>query len=288
MNFKLPSLPTTLAEILKIIQSPNPEDKRLISIIEKDPAIALYVLRQVNSPYYGLRRQVSQINRAVLMLGTKRVGNMVLAAALKRTFANLDEPASRAVYEHILQSSLATAAFSRDLAQLVNLDLADTAFTTGLLHQLGRLVFLYNAAEKYIPLWFPDGVIRHEAPITAPSLDEEHARFSTDNLKLGAIALKKWGLPDDVAETTFRLRSIEHLFEPPIRILPLLLAIGRAATEDLFEPESNGTFSQFDDKGRAVLLAQLAKTRNMQTEELDEFVRSKEEAIHEFAQSVFS
>ncbi len=59
MDFKLPALPTALAEVIQIQRASSPDSTRLVEIIERDPALALYVLRQVNSAYYGLRKQVS-------------------------------------------------------------------------------------------------------------------------------------------------------------------------------------------------------------------------------------
>ena len=106
MDFKLPALPTALAEVIKIQRAPTPDPEALVEIIEKDPALALYVLRQINSAYYGLRKEVSQINRAVTLLGSKKVCNLVLAAALKQTFPSVKGPTARAIYQQILKNSI--------------------------------------------------------------------------------------------------------------------------------------------------------------------------------------
>ena len=129
MDFKLPAMPTALAEVVKIQRNPVPDNEALVEIIEHDPALALYVLRLINSAYYGLRKQVSQINRAVTLLGSKKVCNLVLTAILKQTFPNIKGRTARAVYQHILKNSIATAVFSRDLADHLLLSSAETAFT---------------------------------------------------------------------------------------------------------------------------------------------------------------
>ncbi|MFQ5572381.1 MAG: HDOD domain-containing protein, partial [Rhodothermales bacterium] len=66
MDFKLPPLPNTLGEILQIVsrETPYPDNDRLAKIIQRDPAMTVYVLRQVNSAYYGVRQHVTQIRRA--------------------------------------------------------------------------------------------------------------------------------------------------------------------------------------------------------------------------------
>ncbi len=284
MNFKLPPLPSTLAEILQILKGASfPDDKKLTGIIEKDPAIAVYVLRQVNSAYYGLRRQVMQIERAVRMLGTKRVCNLVLAIALKKSFPHMQDPTTRAVYEHIVMVSIATGAFARDLAAHLQLQVSETAFTAGLLHQLGRLVFLYNVPQQYVRVWRNGSSVPH---LVTPSLQKEQAIFKTDHLKLGALALQRWDLPAEFVMLTQRIRTLDQVTEPPLRILPLIVAIGRAASEDLFDPDGSGSFADCDDNGRATLMTALAESRNTDVERLDTYIESKREVVHEFAKSV--
>ena len=243
------------------------------------------MLRQVNSAYYGLRKQVSQINRAVTLLGSKRVCNLVLAAVLKQTFANIKGPTAQAVYQHILKTSLATAVLARDIAEFLHLSSSETAFTAGLLHQVGRLAFLYNASDRYVPLWYKR-IPPEKRTLVAPSLEAEQARFDIDSLHLGARALKQWGLPEEFAAIMLRIRTPETVTESPIRILPLLVALGRAVAESLFEPPGYGSYATYAVNGRPMLLATLAQSRHLDVDALDEFLDNRCEAVKQYAQSL--
>lgn len=286
MDLKLPALPTALAEIIKIQRAPAPDIKRLVSIIENDPAIALYVLRQINSAYYGLRKQVNQINRAVTLLGSKKVCNMVLAATLKHTFASIKGPTARSVYQHILKTSIATAVFSRDLAEHLRLSSSEMAFTAGLFHQLGRLVFLYNASDRYLPLWYKRDPEQQRVVLGSPTLSEERTIFKTDYLQLGVVALNRWGLPEELAAIISRLRTLDKVTESPIQILPLLVAIGRSVSENLFEPPGYGSYVEHEQNGRPVLLSTLAASRNITPDSLDTFFEEKSEVVEQYAQAM--
>ena len=286
MDFKLPALPTALAEVIQIQRASTPDSNRLVEIIEKDPALALYVLRQVNSAYYGLRKQVSQINRAVTLLGAKRVCNMVLAAVLKQTFANIKGPMAQAVYQHILKTSLATAVLARDLADLLHLSSSETGFTAGLLHQMGRLALLYTASDRYLPLWYKRIPPKQHMTLVAPSLEAEQACFDTDYLKLGAMALQQWGLPEEFAAIMHRIRILEKVVESPIRILPLMVAIGRTVAEGIFEPPGYGSYAMYDNNGRPILLEKLAESRHLDVEAMDDFLNSRRDAVEQYAESL--
>lgn len=286
MEFKIPPLPTTLGEVLQVLsrETPVPDDARLVEIIEKDPAISLYVLRQVNSAYYGLRRHVTEIHRAIAILGLKRVCNLVLTAALKQTFAYLEDAASQAIYTHIIKTSVATAAFARDLATYLRLPLAETAFTAGLLHQLGRLVFLYSMPEQYVPLWH-NGT--QAAPV-APSREVEQTHFRTDYLQLGASTLREWGLPEEFALITHRLHAPAEMSEGPLRTLALTVAAGTAAADALFAPPPSDPASPpraVPCAGSATLGA-LAAAADADPEDLGGFLTEHREAVSEFTQSV--
>ncbi len=281
-------MPTALAEVIKIQRTPVPDTESLVDIIERDPALALYVLRLVNSAYYGLRKQVSQINRAVTLLGSKKVCNLVLAAILKQTFPNIKGPSAKAVYQHILKNSIATAVYSRDLAEHLLLSSAETAFTAGLLHQVGRLIFLFNASEQYVPLWYKRTPTKKGITLASPLLPAERIRFKTDHLQLGATALQRWGLPEEFSDIIRRIRSLEKVTTPPIRILPLIITIGRSLAEDLFEPEGFGSLMVHEANGRLALMDALAKSRSLDLDALNDFFDTRKEDVKHYTQSLVS
>ena len=61
-----------------------PDTKRLVEIVKRDPVTAAYILKRVNSPYYGLQRKISEVDRAANLLGFSEICNLVIAAAAER------------------------------------------------------------------------------------------------------------------------------------------------------------------------------------------------------------
>ena len=118
MESKFLQLPNTLGEVLQILsdESPSGSVDQLVEIIRKDPATSIYVHRRISSPYHGLRRYFSEIDQAVVLPGFKRVCNLVLTVTLKQSSSYMESTAARNVYEQIMQTGPATAAFARDLA----------------------------------------------------------------------------------------------------------------------------------------------------------------------------
>jgi len=52
---KLPTLPVIAMEILQITRDDQLSIRQLLPIIEKDPPVALQVLKVANSAFYGLK-----------------------------------------------------------------------------------------------------------------------------------------------------------------------------------------------------------------------------------------
>ena len=100
------------------------------------------------------------------------------------------------------------------------------------------------------------------------------------------MALKRWGLPEEFAAIVQRIRTLEKVIESPIRILPLIVAIGRAAAEGLFEPEGYGSYAMYAVNGRPILLAKLAESRHLDVDALDGFLDSRREDVTHYAQSL--
>ena len=74
----IPTLPMTVTEVLRIVDTPDCSAARLSSLVLSDPALAARVLRLANSAYYGFPRTVSAVLQAITLLGFAAVRNCLL------------------------------------------------------------------------------------------------------------------------------------------------------------------------------------------------------------------
>jgi HDOD domain len=70
---RIPSLPTIAVEALKLFSDPDSSNEQLVSIIRKDPAIVSKLLKAANSAKYGVRGEVTDMSRAVMLMGRATV-----------------------------------------------------------------------------------------------------------------------------------------------------------------------------------------------------------------------
>lgn len=85
----LPPLPKTIHEFEKAYNDPNVSLEKIALILEKDPMLVANILKRVNSPYYGLRKEITDLSHAISLLGLSEVKGVVLQNSIKKLL-NID------------------------------------------------------------------------------------------------------------------------------------------------------------------------------------------------------
>ncbi len=191
----LPSLPALLMDALQHTAE-NQSLAHLADKIGQDPPMVARILRIVNSPFYGMPREIGSLREAIALLGLNRVRDMLLSACFMNILPmrNIDFD-----YPWFWHHSLAAANCARQLGMHTGIG-QDIAFTAGLLHDIGQLV---------IALLFPDEygrLIKEPKPV---SLETERRIMGFDHAEIGSKVAQHWNLPLVIQE------AIEQHETPP-------------------------------------------------------------------------
>src|ERR1035437_8175364 len=131
----LPPIPELLMEALQQIK-----DKQdltiLVDKISQDPSMTIRSLRIVNSPFYGMSREIGSLREAIVLLGLNRIRDMLISFCFLTMLPALHKDFN---YRQFCYHSLAVAECTRQLANITGTN-PDFAFTAGLLHDIGSLV----------------------------------------------------------------------------------------------------------------------------------------------------
>src|SRR3546814_19435009 len=76
----MPSHPSVPLRILWLADDPRSSSSDLAKAVELDPALTARLLRMSNSAYYSLRTPVTNVSRAITVLGFSTVRSMAAAA----------------------------------------------------------------------------------------------------------------------------------------------------------------------------------------------------------------
>ncbi len=190
---ELRAMSPTVTQILKLTSNPRVSTDAVVRTIKLDHAVALKIMKLANSSVFARGEPVSSVQRAVTRLGMEQVRQVVMNIGVMESFANAALPEGMSLpgfWEHAMAVGLIAA----ELAAENKAFDAETAFTLGLLHDVGRLVLAEQLPEKYA-----------EAMVTAErsglSLHEVEKRLLLDDhAEVMERLLRTWGMPRDLAE----------------------------------------------------------------------------------------
>jgi two-component system, cell cycle response regulator len=189
----LPSLPAVAVQVLKMTQADDVSVAEIARVIQQDPALTGRLLKIVNSSLFGMSRQISSLQQAMVVLGLRTVKVMILSFSLVDTMRARKPGAFD--FSAYWRRSLTTASASRLLAERVRRTIADEAFVSGLLCDLGMLAAYHCAKNIYTPV-----VIKYEAGHEPLQVVEQQVLGVTHE-SMSKELLNHWGLPDALCRT---------------------------------------------------------------------------------------
>ncbi|MGK5029833.1 HDOD domain-containing protein [Janthinobacterium sp. DSP2-3-3] len=198
---ELPSLPVVVLELLSSMDQDDTDVHVLAQKIELDQALAAKTLRIANSSFYGMQSKVTSIPQAVSVLGFHSIRTVVTACALTGSFAPVSGGFDfKAFWRH----SLATAIAARLLAPHLRVN-PETAFTAGLLHDLGTLVLVTRFPAEH-------ALVRsYRQAHDCQMADAELAVIGIDHAQVGSALAAYWKFPEAIQQAVADHHAIDRL-----------------------------------------------------------------------------
>ena len=135
-------MPETAVRVMHLSSDPDAEVQQLAALIERDPSLAVQMMRCARTALFSYRGELSCVKDAVnIVLGFNRVSQLAMGLAASKVF---NIPATGPLgLKCFWQHSLYTALLAQALALLADPDLEFNerdAYLAGLLHNFGVLL----------------------------------------------------------------------------------------------------------------------------------------------------
>ncbi len=229
----LPPLNAIANQVLASTARPDVNLKQLAAVMECDPAFAADALLIANSSLFGFPSRIQVLSHALAVLGIDRIKALAVTVAM-RSFMGKGGPLLRQCWRH----SAACAMIARVVSPIFGIT-GDTAYTLGLLHDIGRLGLLKSYPKEYSP------VLSGSFEDMEQVLSAERALLRVDHGLAGAWLVKNWSFP-----TTF-IQTCEHHHEPLDANDPELLQVVkvscRIAEASGFSAVHHTNFAAYDE-----------------------------------------
>ncbi len=144
---RIPVLPRVYSDLLKAIGEKK-SNKEIADIISKDISVSTKILQIVNSAYYGIKRQITSIERGILFLGINNIKDMVLTLTLISEL-EWSKFQKQILEEIIFKSSLINNIFNILYKKRFNQIVKEEFSSIGITHNIGKIILLQYFPESY-------------------------------------------------------------------------------------------------------------------------------------------
>jgi HD-like signal output (HDOD) protein/CheY-like chemotaxis protein len=185
----LPSLPALYHELTSALESESTSLRQIEEIVERDVAMAAKIMQLANSAFISAHGRVSSIYEALSLIGAETVRSLTLSI---HVFSQANCSAIPAAYfSSLWDHSVAVAALAQRIAMLETRKktLAEEAFTTGLIHDVGKIVLLSELPNEY------RRVIQELDGSPESFYEMEMKHLGCTHGQVGAYLMSVWGLP---------------------------------------------------------------------------------------------
>ncbi len=190
----LPTLPFIALEVNKLLEDPDVSLSMVSQVIEKDPSIAMKILKLVNSAFYGCRSSVNTLSKAIMLLGFNTVRNAILSVSVIEAFSGADD-LEGFKQNDFWRHSVGVAVISKKIAELTRTQAPDNCFVAGLLHDIGKVILTQYFKDLFEKIWTTSRVEN----LSFYAAEKKESRV--DHAMIGSHLAKKWALPKDLVDT---------------------------------------------------------------------------------------
>ncbi|MGA2205348.1 MAG: HDOD domain-containing protein [Terracidiphilus sp.] len=184
---RLPPFPLVAVRVLQLTNNENLQLHQLCDLISSDPAFASEVLTVANSLLYAPRYPSTSIMQAVAVLGANTLQGMCVTVGVRAYLGKaMSYPAMRNLWRH----NLACAIIAERIAKVGFID-KDLAYTSGILHDIGRMALAVTQPKGYAAL------LEKHYGAAGIMLEAERELFGWHHCEIGRQLIGDWKLPEN-------------------------------------------------------------------------------------------
>lgn len=135
----LPPLPASVVRIQELCMSSDTNIDELTRVIENDPMLSANILKSVNSPLYGMSKEISSIPQAVMLFGISMIRGFAAANAIKKAVVIDLSPYGKTI-DDVSRTSTMQSALVREWYRNVDKSMLPLLQSCAFLMELGKLV----------------------------------------------------------------------------------------------------------------------------------------------------
>jgi len=177
-----------LMNAVALLKNPKSNAKDVAIALRFDPKLSESIIIEVNSPYYGLRNKVENLDQAIALLGFKRINDLLKGTSTHEMYKAVEDS-----YHEMMafkRHGIAVACIAENIAASLKLDKPEEFFQAGMMHDIGKYIYLVRFPDQFKKLVASSRVQK----VSLFQLEKE--TFGFNHCQLGDMMADAWGLDD--------------------------------------------------------------------------------------------
>lgn len=189
----LPSPPEFQRELSRLLETEDAATtaSAMAALIKRDPAATAKLLQVASSAFFNTSASIADVESAIMRLGSRTLRKLSRALSDSLPLRPSTMPTVTAV-QQLQQRSISVARIASGMAPLP--EDASSAYTAGLLCDVGQLALLSSAPERLY------AVQAQASQRAVPEHRAEQATWGVTHAEIGGYLLGLWGLPFQIVE----------------------------------------------------------------------------------------
>lgn len=196
-KFNIPPKPTVLIALQQTLSQSEPDPVDYADIISHDVALSAVVLKTVNSPLFGLKRELSDIRQAVVMLGCDRLTHLVTYFALRQSMTGKASISLEKFWDNTMEVATMSRFVFHYLSDRVQVE-DDDLYALGLFRDCG-IPLMAMKYDNYRQVLYE---ANHSPHHTFTEIEDGH--YQTNHAIIGYFVASSWNLPKFLCELILR------------------------------------------------------------------------------------
>ena len=177
------TIPAMLGKILDLVRDETSSSRELGELISYDQSLAEMVLRMANSAMFGHSGNIRDIEQAIMFLGYRQIRSIAAGVSVLKIFPADQSMRVKDLWVH----GYKVAFISNKIAQNIPTLSSKESFLSGLLHDMGRLIFYMKDAAAFLEIGCPPDL-----------LEKEREVFGCTHEQAGGWYIEETKLPEEI------------------------------------------------------------------------------------------
>ena len=201
-DYKLPSFPAVILQILQKIRNPNASAADIAESLSLDPGLSVSLLSIANSAAFSPKNKVKNLTQAIALVGLSQLESLVLgvgvAKGIPKQACQWHDPGE------FWLASARRAMLAHGIARIIAPAKESECFTAAFLQDMALPFLACNRRDSYdsiLEKWHLEG--GNLAQLESEVLDWNHAEVAT-------WICNEWGLPENIALAIQDHHDLDH------------------------------------------------------------------------------